>query len=132
MSTISHPEMSITIRASNGAELFTVPFGTLHVTFAIRAAGWRGEITEPIIARYVADLINSAGESWKRQLLDLQRRLYAEALDPGQPNAGAAAEARAKEQLNQLLSWSALPDLDKPDAAAAATSAAAPDSAPQN
>jgi hypothetical protein len=96
-------EMRIKIFSSDGAELLEVPFGTRHVTFAIRNAGHRGEITEAVVAEYVARLIWRAGEDWKRQMDEWMRARVAARWSAERNMVEVDAEARG--ELENFLSW---------------------------
>lgn len=99
-------EMRIKIFSSDGAELLEVPFGTRHVTFAIRNAGHRGAISEALIAQYVGQLIWRAGEDWKRQMEEWMRSRVA-AQWSSEKNV-VEVDAAVRAELEKFLSWESM------------------------
>lgn len=76
-------KMTLKIFRPDGVELLSVPFGTDHVTWAIRNSGFCGRIDERRIAQYIGELVWRAGNDWERQKNEWMKLRVGQLYQPG-------------------------------------------------
>lgn len=76
-------KMYLQILGFDGNPLGSVPFDTDHVTWAIRNSGFYGRVSEGLIAQYISNLIQQAGDNWERQKVEWVKKTVADRYVPG-------------------------------------------------